>query len=498
MAIDTKNGSNGTAVHASLDFTTFRNIINGKLVSTTQTRHTPNPSTLEPNPEVPIATPQDVDDAVASARAAAKGWAATPLAERQKAVTDFAAALRDNADAFAQMLVREQGKPLAVAQDELNRAAQWLEVQARLPFPEEIVEDSAERVVKTRYVPVGVAVGIVPWNYPVMLACGKIAPALITGNALIVKPSPFTPYCNLKLVELAQAFFPSGVIQALSGDDNLGPWLTANEGVDKVSFTGSTATGKLVMQSCAKTLKRVTLELGGNDPAIIFPDVDIADTAAKTAQFAFLNSGQICVAIKRIYVHSSIYREFLEAFVAVTKSLQVGDGLSEGVFVGPVQNKMQYDRVRGFLDNIQATKATIAYGGATTDHGDAPAVQGLGKGYFVQPTVVDNPPDTSRIVVEEPFGPVVPLLKWDTEEEVIARANNSDAGLGASIWTKDLQCAERVAAQLQAGSVWVNSHLDLRPDATFAGHKKSGIGAEWGVEGLRSYCNPQTITLPKA
>ncbi|KAH7014164.1 aldehyde dehydrogenase [Microdochium trichocladiopsis] len=473
MTVETQ--TNG-GVKQKLDWATFSNVVNGKLVQTSKTRHTPNPSTLEANPEVPVCALQDVDEAVAHARVAAKKWAATPLAQRQQAVLDFAGALREHAADFAAMLTREQGKPTFLAHDELNRSVQWLEDQAKLPFPEELVEDNKERIVKTRYVPLGVAVAIVPWN-----SCGKIAPALVTGNALIIKPSPFTPYCNLKLAELAQQFFPPGVVQALSGDDNLGPWLTAHEGIDKVSFTGSTATGKLVMQSCAKTLKRVTLELGGNDPAIVFPDVDIVDTATK-----------ICVAIKRIYVHASIYQPFLEAFVAVTKSLQVGDGMTEGVFVGPIQNKMQYDRVKGFLDDVHTSKANVAFGGSDGADG------AMGKGYFVQPTVIDNPKDNSRIVMEEPFGPVVPLLKFDSEEDVIARANNSEAGLGASVWSKDLQRAERVASQLEAGSVWVNSHLDLRPDAAFGGHKKRGLGAEWGVVGLRGYCNAQTITMPKA
>jgi acyl-CoA reductase-like NAD-dependent aldehyde dehydrogenase len=244
-----------------LDFAEFFNIINGQLARTKETRHGVNPSTLEINPDVPVSTQKDVNDAVHAARNAAPLWAETPVTQRQDAVTKFADALELMKDDFAKMLVREQGKPLVFARAEVDNASRWLKEQAKLPFPEEIVEDTKERQVLTRYTPLGVALGIVPWNFPIMLACGKIAPALISGNSLIIKPSPFTPYCGLKLVELAQHFFPPGVIQALSGDDNLGPWLTSHPLIDKVSFTGSTMTGKRVMESCSKTLKRVTLEL---------------------------------------------------------------------------------------------------------------------------------------------------------------------------------------------------------------------------------------------
>jgi acyl-CoA reductase-like NAD-dependent aldehyde dehydrogenase len=387
------NGHAGT-----MDFTSFSNTINGKLVGTKKTRHNTNPSTLEANPEVPIASPEDVDDAIKYAIAAGEKWAEIPVKERQAAIVKFADALASYKDEFAKMLTKEQGKPLMFANMEVDSGVHWLKTQAAIEFPEETVEESDERVVITRFTALGVAVAIVPWNFPIQLACGKIAPALIAGNALILKPSPFTPYCGLKIGELAQQFFPPGVIQALSGDDSLGPMLTAHPGVDKVSFTGSTATGKRVMESCSKTLKRVTLELGGKDPAIICADVDIQATAPKIAQLALLNSGQICVAIKRIYIHTSIYDEFLAAMVEAVKGLVVGDGFKEGVFMGPIQNKMQFERVKGFLEYAKDEKLKIALGG------DMQSVSGVGKGYFVTPTIVSNPPDDSRIVVEEPFG----------------------------------------------------------------------------------------------
>jgi len=299
--------------------------------------------------------------------------------------------------------------------------------------------------------------------------------------------SPFTPYCGIKLVELAQKFFPPGVVQVLSGDDNLGPWLTAHADIDKISFTGSTATGKKVMESASKTLKRVTLELGGKDPAIVCKSVNIAEVAPKIATLAFLNSGQICIALKRIYIHESIYDEFRDAIVAYTKTLKVGDGTEEGVFLGPIQNAMQYERVQGFFDDVEKQGQKVAVGGKVPDSA----------GYFINPTIIDNPAEDSRIVVEEPFGPILPIMKWSDEEEVIQRANNTKMGLGASVWSSDLDEAARIARRIDAGSVWVNAHLEVDPKFAFGGHKESGLGSEWGVAGMKAFCNIQTLYIKK-
>ncbi|KAI8220734.1 putative aldehyde dehydrogenase [Colletotrichum sp. SAR 10_86] len=479
--------ANGTS---KLDFTKFYNVINGKLETTPKTRHGLNPSTLEPLAEVPLSTAEDVDRAVQAARAAQEAWAETPYEERKKAVAKLGDLMEENLNEFAVMLSKEQGKPIGFAQFEISEAIKHFRGVPTLPFPEEVVSDDPDRRVITRYVPLGVAVGIVPWNFPILLAVGKICPALITGNAFILKPSPFTPYCDLKIVELAQQVFPPGVFQALSGDDNLGPWLTSHPGVDKVSFTGSTATGKRVMESCAKTLKRVTLELGGNDAAIVLPDVDIKAVAPKIVTLALYNSGQVCIAIKRIYIHESIYDELLTEMANVVNSFPVGDGQQEGTMLGPVQNQMQFERVKDLLKDIEEQKHKLAAGST------APASNG--KGYFITPTMVDNPPDNSRIVVEEPFGPVFPVLKWTDEKEVIQRANNTDMGLGASVWSKDLEKAQAIAKKLKAGNVWINTHLELQYDAPFGGHKQSGIGYEYGAGGLKAYCNAQSMFITKA
>jgi len=479
---------NGHSTGDRLNFETFLNIINGKLVDTKETRYGVNPATKKPNPPVPVATEKDVDDAVAAAKTAFKTWSKTSMAERKKALEAFAEGLLSYKEEFAKLLTKEQGKPLAMATNEVESGAAWINGIAALELPDEVVEDNANRKVITRYTPLGVVAAIVPWNFPIQLACGKISPALLTGNCIIVKPSPFTPYCDLKLVELAQKYFPPGVVQALSGDDNLGPWLTAHPGPDKISFTGSSATGKKVMESASKTLKRVTLELGGKDPAIVCKSVDIAKTAPAIATLAFLNSGQICVALKRIYIHKDIYNEFRDAMVEYTKTLKVGDGTEENVFLGPIQNSMQYERVQGFFDDVEKSGAKIAVGEKVKDSA----------GYFISPTIIDAPEENSRIVQEEPFGPILPILPWSDEDDVIARANNTKNGLGASVWSADLAEAERIGTQLEAGNVWINAHMELAPNVPFGGHKESGIGSEWGIVGLKSFCNTQSLYMKKA
>ncbi|WYZ39875.1 hypothetical protein EsH8_IV_000216 [Colletotrichum jinshuiense] len=465
----------------------FVQIIDGKPSSTEKTRHGINPANLEAKPEVPVATSSDVDRAVAAAKDAFKIWSKVPYEERRKAVLAYADAVDRLRSQFRDLLISEQGKPIPQADAETDSAISWIRGMANIDLPEDVVEDSETRTIITRYTPLGVVGAIVPWNFPLLLATGKIAPALLTGNVIIIKPSPFTPYCGLKLVELAQEFFPPGVVQSLSGDDNLGPWLTSHPGIDKISFTGSTTTGKLVMQSASKTLKRVTLELGGNDPAIVFPDVDVDKVAEKVAFFAFLNSGQICLNLKRIYVHESIFEQFKESLVKHVKGYSVGDGSQKGVTHGPLQNSMQYERVKTFFKDIKSQGWQVAVGGEIE----------TSQGYFITPTVIDRPPETSRIVVEEPFGPIVPLLSWKDEDEVIARANDTSMGLGASVWTNDLDKAARVAKQIQAGNVWINTHFDLSPAAPFGGHKESGIGTEWGINGLKGFCNVQTLFMNK-
>lgn len=438
---------------------------------------------------MPVATTDDLDRAVDAAQQAFRKWSKTSYDQRRAALKAFGDAIEANQDALARLMTMEQGKPLTQANVEVGAAAAWARQIPEIEIPENVIEDTDERRIVQRYTPIGVAAAIVPWNFPVLLAVGKIVPAVYTGNTIIVKPSPFTPYCALKLAELATKCFPPGVVQALSGDDSLGPMITEHSGIGKISFTGSSLTGKRVMASCAKTLKRVTLELGGNDPCIVCDDVDIDAVVPKVGILSFLCSSQVCMMIKRLYVHEKIYDEFRTKLTQFVQSLPVGDGTKPDTFFGPVQNAMQFEKVKDLVAETARSGYQTTLGGSVPDSS---------AGFFIPPTIVDNPPESSRVVQEEPFGPILPMLKWSDEDDVIARANATDSALGSSVWTKDMTRATRLADQLEAGSVWVNSHFDVAPNAPFGGHRGSGLGTEWGLNGLLGYCNSQTLWLKRS
>ncbi|KAF2201629.1 aldehyde dehydrogenase-like protein [Delitschia confertaspora ATCC 74209] len=472
---------------STLDFQSFHNIVDGEKRSSKDIHHGINPTTSEDLWGVPIATEHDLNDAVASAKAAFPSWSQTPIQKRKELLLKFADLFSQYVNEFTDLLCKEAGKPRKAASIEVSGIAGFIQYHCGLDIPEEKFEDD-EKTVYTEYMPLGVCAGIIPWNFPLILSIGKIAPALLTGNTIVVKPSPFTPYTGLKLVELAQEVFPKGVVQAVGGNNELGALLTLHPDVAKISFTGSIATGKKVMEASAKTLKRVTLELGGNDASIILPDVDIKKVAPEVVQGAFQNSGQVCVATKRIYIHESIYNEFLQEMVKATKAMKVGSSDEEGVALGPIQNPMQFEKVKEFFADSKAKGYKFAVGEPDV----APP-----KGFFVQPTIIDNPPNDSRIIQEEPFGPIVPTQPWSDEEEVIARANNTNTGLGACVWGKDVEHAAKIARRLEAGSVFVNSWEKPTPQAIFGGHKESGIGGEWGKTGLLAFMNAHVIHVYK-
>ncbi|KAF2170087.1 hypothetical protein M409DRAFT_19694 [Zasmidium cellare ATCC 36951] len=465
----------------------FYNIINGQQRTGKDVHHGVNPSTGEKLWPVPIGNQKDVDEAVSVAQKAFESWRNVPIKERKEYLNKFKDVLLQHADDMTELLCAETGKPKQIAELETKGLVGWFSHHDTLDIPEDRVEDD-EKTITTRYTPLGVVGAICPWNFPIILSIGKIIPALLTGNTIIVKPSPFTPYTTLKVVELAQEVLPAGVVQAIGGDDYLGPMFTANPGISKISFTGSIATGKKIMAACAQSLKRVTLELGGNDASVVLPDVDIKKTAPELVMGAFQNTGQVCVATKRIYIHKDIYDELLAEMVNFTKTLTVGPP-SEGAFLGPIQNQMQYEKVKDYFKDTKEHNYKFAVGDSEVKPG---------KGFFVQPTIIDNPPDDSRIVQEEPFGPIVPTLPWTDEEDVIKRANATNTGLGACVWGKDLARAESIGKRLEAGSVFINSWEKPTPQAFFGGHKESGIGGEWGGEGLKAYCNAHVMHTYKS
>lgn len=446
-----------------------------------------NPATGQPFATAPECSAAQLDAAVAAAQAAFKTWRHVPITERQAMVARAGDVLLASADDLARLFTREQGRPVDLARQEIARAAMWLQAVAGMTPPVHVSEDSDTQFIETRYVPLGVICAIAPWNAPISLAMWKAAPALVAGNTMVLKPSPFTPLCTLKIGELFRDVFPPGVLNVISGGDTLGPMMTSHPGFAKISFTGSTATGKRVMESAAKDLKRVSLELGGNDAAIVLPDVDLDAVAQKIFFGAFYNSAQICVATKRLYVHEDVYDGLRDRLVAIARTIRVGDGSEQGVVLGPIQNKRQYDRVMALLDDARANRLTLLQGSAVPDGG----------GYFVPVTIVDNPPEDARVVVEEAFGPILPMLKFSDIDDVIARANASEYGLGGAVWSADTARALEIARRIETGTVWVNQNLNLRPDTPFAGHKQSGLGVENGMEGLLEYMAPQAVYVAR-
>ena len=464
-------------------------LLDGRAVAGDASLSVLNPATGEVIGTAPDCSPAQLDAAVASARAAFPAWRDTPDAARGALLKQAAGVLFAHADELMRLLTAEQGKPHDEADFEVKGAAFWLSSLADMEIPVEVNEETAERKSVTRHVPLGVVAGISPWNFPVLLSFWKIAPALRAGNCMILKPSPFTPLTMLRIGELLRDVFPAGVLQIITGGDALGPLMTAHPGFDKVSFTGSTATGRKVMASAAADLKRVTLELGGNDAAIVLPDVDVDAVAGPLFWAAFRNSGQICIATKRLYIHDDIYDRLAAAIVRYAQDVVMGNGAEQGVGLGPVQNRLQFDRVCALIADCHAQGHSFLTGGE---------VDSAAPGNFIPVSIVDNPPEDSRIVQEEPFGPVLPLLRWSDLDDVVARANASDYGLAGSVWSADLDTAQAVADRLETGTVWINEVQHLTPWQAFAGHKQSGLGVENGLGGLLEYTVAKTVTVKAA
>ncbi|WP_369026904.1 aldehyde dehydrogenase family protein [Qipengyuania sp. RANM35] len=468
--------------------TDYKNLIDGEMVDNGRWMDVVNPANEEVIARVPSCGKDELDRAVAAARRAFKTWRKTSAEERQKVVQGIAAAIQGNAEELYRLLTSEQGKPHAQAQMEIYGAAGLAAAQSQLTLDDVVNQDDEERLSRTRRVPVGVVGGIVPWNFPVMMAIQKIVPALISGCTIVLKPSPFTPLTTLRIAELIKDIVPAGTVNIITGEDSLGPMITEHPDIDKVTFTGSTATGKKIMEGASKDLKRITLELGGNDASIVLPDADVSKVAEQLFWSSFSNAGQICVAAKRIYIHEDIYDDLSQAIAEYAKGVTVGDGSQQGTGVGPIQNRKQYERVLELIQDAKDNGYKFLTGGDKDPSGT---------GYYVPITILDNPPEDARIVAEEQFGPVMPLMKFSTVDEVIERANNSDYGLAGAVWTKDVDKGVEIAEQLETGTVWINEFLHINPLAPFGGHKQSGFGSEYGIEGLKEFTYAQVITVKR-
>jgi acyl-CoA reductase-like NAD-dependent aldehyde dehydrogenase len=461
---------------------TYQLLIDGNLVAGAKSLDVINPATGKVLAVAAQADEAQAKQAIAAAKRAFGSWSKLSYADRRVYLDKFANAIEAREDEFARLLTQENGKPLVQAKGEMTRAIASLRYFAAQEVRSKTLrETEAELIVEQRY-PLGVVAAITPWNFPVLLLMFKIAPALITGNAVIAKPAPSTPLTTLLLGEVAANIVPAGVFQTIVDQNDLGSLLTSHPDIAHVSFTGSTATGKKVVGSTADTLKRFTLELGGNDVAIILDDADIAAVTPKVFQSAMTNAGQICFATKRVYVPRSMIDEFCDAFGKLARDAKVGDGLQPGTTIGPIQNRTQYDKVVAFIDEAKM-EGTLVAGGEKI----------AGDGFFVAPTIFRDLPDTAPLVREEQFGPVLPILAYDDLDDAVARANNSQYGLGGSIWTSNPQRGIDVASRIESGTVWVNKHFALPFDVPFGGAKQSGIGRQSGVEGLEDFTEVRVV-----
>jgi len=459
--------------------------IGGESVNTDAHADILNPSTGETVGAMPLATPGDLDRAVAAATAAFHAWSRTTEEERKAACRAVAEKISANAEDLARLLTLEQGKPLGGlgSRFEIGGAIAWTRHTAELSLPVEVLQDNDEGRVEMHRKPIGVVGAITPWNWPVMIACWHIIPAIRTGNTVVIKPSPLTPLSTIRLVEIINEVLLAGVVNVVTGDNSIGAALSAHPGIAKMTFTGSTETGKKIMASAVSTLKRLTLELGGNDAGIVLPDADPVQIAEGLFWGAFINNGQTCAALKRLYVHDSIYEAVCKALTDYAEKIPVGDGLDETSALGPVQNELQFNKVRELVEDARAKGGRILTGGAPLDR----------PGYFYPITLVADVTDGVRLVDEEQFGPALPIIRYSDIDEVIVRANANPAGLGGSVWSADPQRALHYARQLECGSVWINKHGAIQPNAPFGGVKQSGIGVEFGAEGLKEFTTIQTV-----
>ncbi|RWC25193.1 MAG: aldehyde dehydrogenase family protein [Mesorhizobium sp.] len=468
---------------AVADSKDFYSLIDGSFVRDGLKLKVVNPATLDTAGVAIVPNLKDLQQAIYAADRAFLAWRDEPWKVRSSLLLGLADVLRSNVEELARLLTREQGKPLQQARDETISCAEFLEHCSGQELRPVVFNENPEAYAEQFYVPYGVVAGIVPWNFPLETAISKIGPAIITGNSIIIKPAPTTPLATLRFGELIKDVVPPGLIQIIADDGSLGPKLVSHPSIAKVSFTGSTSSGKAVMASAAQGLKRVSLELGGNDPAIVFEDVNVMGVAQAIFNAAFLNSGQVCTAIKRVYVHVAIADRFCECLAALARNAVVGDGLEANVTVGPLQNKAQYDKVLQYLDEAEKVGRIVA-------GGKAPPLAG----YFMNPTIVTDISDEASLVKDEQFGPILPVLTFTDVDDVVRRANGTPFGLTASVWSADTDRAARIARRLDSGMVWVNKHLEFSLDYPFSPCKESGFGTEGGIEGLKEYAQLRVLS----
>jgi acyl-CoA reductase-like NAD-dependent aldehyde dehydrogenase len=446
-----------------------------------------DPATGEVIGKVTYGTPEDVKAAVDTAAAAQPAWAALRDDERVAFLNRAADNIEEHAEELAYAIVREQGKPIngLGARYEVAGCVGWLRATAATPLPTEVLVDDETNHAELHYRPIGVVGAITPWNWPLIIATWQIAPSLRMGNTVVQKPSEYTTLCALALIEVLNEVLPEGVLTAVTGAGDVGEALVRDKRVGKVMFTGSVKTGMKVVEESAGNLCRLTLELGGNDAGVVLPDVDPDKVAEGLFYGAFINNGQTCAALKRLYVPDAIYDQVIDSLAAFTATMPTGNGLDENTALGPLQNQMQWNVVNRLVEDARQRGARVVMGG------DPDTSQ---PGFFYPKTLIADIDDDAPLVQEEQFGPVLPIIRYTDLEQAIAWANGVDVGLGASVWSADRDKAKEIAARLEAGTVWINGHGGIHPMVPFGGAKHSGYGLEFGVEGLKSVSVPQVIS----
>jgi acyl-CoA reductase-like NAD-dependent aldehyde dehydrogenase len=460
--------------------------VGGESVQAKETFGVVNPATGEVFDQAPECAPELLDRAMESGRLAFAGWGIDESA-RRAALSAAGEAIGAAVDQLAPVLTTEQGKPLSAARAEVLGAAGTFKYDAGLERPGQAIQDDDTAHVEVVYRPLGVVAAITPWNFPLILGAARVAPALLAGNTVVFKPSPFTPLSSLALGQVLAEVFPPGVLNVLSGGDELGEWMTNHPVPRKIAFTGSVATGKKVAAAAANDLKRVTLELGGNDPAIVLEDADAATIAGKLFWAAFTNTGQVCCAVKRVYVYERIYDDVVEAVEARARKVRVRDGIQEDTQLGPINNLSQFRRVSSLVKEAVDQGARVVTGGSAMDR----------PGYFFEPTILADLSDGVRIVDEEQFGPALPIIKYRQLDAAAHRANDTHFGLSASVWGSDAARARGVAGELECATGWVNAHGVQHPDYPVTGSKWSGLGVEAGPWGQPSFSELQVLYSAK-